>query len=89
MITKQQFEVANENFHKVEIADDSFIADYKILLEYHIEQLQNSEDKRDHDCDMLKVLQNNLKQAEEKPEEVKVIWQPLLAKPKEIEINGN
>ena len=68
---KTTFNTITEN--KISI-DDTFITDYITMLKYHIEKLETSEDKRDHDCDILKLLRNNLTQAIEKPEETKMKW---------------
>lgn len=72
MITKEQFDIANANFQSAEVADDAFVADYKTLIEYHLQTKLGD--------DMKKHLEGLLKQANEKPDEVKVKFTSLLVK---------
>ena len=74
---KITFEAVNTRFTTAEKADDAFVADYVELLKHHLEQKLGD--------DMRKHLELLLKQAEEKPEEVKEKFTPLLVKPEVVD----
>ena len=64
-ITTKEYKEANKKF-RTNIVDDDFVEAYKKLVSWHLEQKLGD--------DMRKLLEENLKEAQEKPEAFKSKW---------------